>query len=218
MMTKRMMLGAGALALALTLTACSEDRAGGATGVNEQAISAPRAAPPPAEVAAPPEIGSTRPPVGSDEGVSFATNGHQYSIQVGPSPNGGDVTRIFQDGAILLEAAGTPASLATATEANITLFFEGQAVFSDWVELRGTPLAAIPEQFRSAQRAPDGPQLQMAMPCMTELGLFGSASAWLSLELFLARNGAGSWTRLRAAGGAVIASGMALFNCLEMHW
>lgn len=190
--------------------------------MNETAVSAARAAPPtvPAEVAVPPGDGSVQLHPGGDGGVSFATNGHQYSILVVPGANGGDVTRIVQDGATLVEIGGTPASLATATNADITLFFEGQSVFSDVVSLQGNALALIPEQFRPVPGFPGGPLLQKALPCMTEIAAFGAASTFLSLELFLAKNAPGSVSlrELWAAGSAVVIAGIAVFNCLAANW
>jgi hypothetical protein len=226
MVTKRMMLAAGALTLALSVGGCSEDRAGGATGPGETSSAAARAAPvtplaAPLGVAVPSGDGTIPgPALPSDEAVRFEADGHQYSILVVPGADGGDVTRIVQDGATLVEVAGTPASLATATSADITLFFQGQAVFSDVVSLQGNALASIPEQFRGAPVLPGGPMLQKAFPCAAQMGAFGAAAAFLSLELYMARYSPGSvsWRELWAAGAAVVGTGIALFNCLASHW
>jgi hypothetical protein len=223
MLTKRMMLGAGALALALAVAACSEDRAGGATGVSgvPGGTALPAPAPPPGGLAVAAEEDSIRrPPPRGDDGISFATNGHQYSILVVTGASGGDVTRIVQDGATLMEIGGTPASLATATAANVSLYHEGQAVFNDVVSLQSTAVTTLLTQFRLVPGVPGGPQLQKAMPCAAELAGFGAAAAYLSWELFLARVVPGSVSPydIGKAAGAVVVTGYLLYVCLAANW
>jgi len=213
MLTHRMMLGAGALALALSVAACSEDRGGGATGVSSPDFATVGAAPSvPSEVAVP---GNEEPNLaGPDEGVSFVTDGHQYRIQV---VSGGTATRITQDGAPLLEFGGTPVSVSSVTSANVTLFSGGQAIYSDIVSLQGIPLALI----RPAKpNTPGGPMRQQMMPCMTELAAFGAAAGYLSIELAMedAAPGSVSLRELWRAATAVVATGALLYRCLHPLW
>jgi len=224
MLTKRMMLGAGALALALAVAACSEDRAGGATGVDEAPAVPPVRAPAPVAITRPPAAEGVASGGGGTGGGQVATvlsssyyGGHQVVLSEVTTSSGAKVRRVTLDGGTLAEYAG-----ADGGEADATVYADGQVLLQEMVSYTDASTVVIPQQYLGLS-APlsGGPQLQAALPCAQELAIFGGASLWLSAALMWAKvqpYSLAAWIDLRLALTAVGKSGWDLFACLQRAW
>ena len=228
MLTKRMMLAAGALALALVVNACSEDRAGGATGVSDGPAVPPVNPPAPVAIATPATPQSVRP--GGDGGTgggeastvvsSSYYDGHQVVLSKVTTSSGAIVSRVTLDGVKLAEFSG--AGGGESGQAGATAYADGQVLFQETVNVSDAGSIVIPPQYLGLTApTPGGPQQATAMPCMHELGMFGSASLWLSGALMWAKMqpySLAAWIDLRAAIGAVGATSYNLYLCLAVNW
>ena len=234
MLTKRMMLGAGALALALALavSACSEDRAGGATGVSE-APSVPRANPPAAAAIALPATpeavaagnGGTAGGSGGGGGAvrvisSSIYGGHQVVLAEVTTSSGAKLTRVTLDGVRMAEFSEALGSESVRT--NATVYADGQVLLEDMFNVTDAGSVVIPQQYLGLTARPlGGPQLQAAFPCAHELAMFGGASLWVSGALMWAKvqpYSLAAWIDLRLALTALGAASWNLAVCLHGAW
>lgn len=216
MLTKRMMLGAGALALALSLSACSDDRAGGATGISE-VPAAPRAnAPGSVAITTPPMPDAVAPSGGgSSDGAatvisSSVYDGHQVVLSE-VTTSGAKVTRVTLDGGVVLDVQGGLGELYEGAEANAFFYDGGQLIMQDQLLVSAAPSAA--------PRPVGGPQMAQALPCMEEMAAFGAASLALSFRLYVLRSSPtfSNWGLAGAAGVAVLYTARQLYLCLHAH-
>lgn len=220
MLTKRIILG-GALALVLAVSACSEDRAGGATGVSE-VPTAPGVRPVAPAVIVPPGAPEGVRPGGDGEAVTTVSSsyyeGHQVVLSEVTTSSGAKVNRVSLDGAVLMEYTGDEATGGETADAKV--FLDGQLILNETLDLRSFISSSAGSPGLVLPGAPQGPQLMAALPCASELAMFGAASLAVSgaLAWFKFAPSGMSWDALKMAVGAEIAATYRLFACLKKHW